>query len=689
MKQFCLSAAIVLFVQFYGFEAKAQTPQGQSQPKLIIGDGHIADIATGLQFHKVHSVVGAKDVIRHNHMGGHVRMSPNGKFLLHNNYIIPLDDRDIITFTDLPAFRSVWSPDGEKIVFYSNGIWMIPISEETGRPTDPARKILEGKYLYGPHPRWSPDSKKIVFLSTNQQHLSVLSIDDGKLIQLTKVAQYYYQGEWSPDGKWIAFSQNGDSRWVIPSEGGEARKLADAKGRASLKWSPDGKWVFYQMDTKLHFIRFSDGFTFDIPVPQQIGHYVSRSQDDKKMLFYKCSYKMTDSLKIMSASGGKPFGPRGLDLSAMEHYWSPDSQFVLTWGKHNDQWTYWIVPMTGMDAFPLRLDVPLEGELNCRSLSPDIRKLCFSQKQGQKEEIFWVSPISVKQGKTVGLPTNVFDQGDVSKLEWASDGSKLAFLHAEDLWITRTDGSKAIRLTDVSDRKVVEHHLSPDGSAVSWISYAPESKVSVLRWQQMSESDSHEIVKSLKFIPYQWSPYGRHIVYWLYDGKEETTDEVFVFSLRNGESRKLIEGHIHFWAWSPSGDQLAVLIKEKLLIFNVKEGTRQDIEFTGKINTLWDVSYHMQWSPDEQQIGIIAMFKNEDVTSLFTVSLFNGKWKEMTERQGTSYIFSWSPDGKWISYDLQELVKIRPEGILWEVEVEFFLRKMDEKNPNSLKSSQD
>jgi len=676
MKWFCLSTAILLFVQLSTFEAKAQTRQEQSEPKLIIGDGHIADITTGLQFHKAHSIVGAKDVIRLNHNGEHVRMSPNGKFLLHNKYIIPLDDREVITFTDMDAYRCAWSPDGEKIVFYSNGIWMIPVSEETGRPTGPARKILEGEYSYGPHPCWSPDSKKIVFLSTNQQHLLVLSVDDGKLIQLTEVAQYYFPGDWSPDGKWIAYDQNGNSRWVIPSEGGEARKLADGKGRPRLKWSPDGKWVFYHMDNTLHFMRFSDGFTFDISTPEQIGHYVSRSQDDKKMLFYKCSYKMTDALKIMSASGGKPFGPEGLDLSAMEHYWSPDSQFVLSWGKHDDQWTYWIVPMTGEDAYPLRLDVPLEGELKCRSLSPDIRKLCFSQKLGQEEKIFWVAPISVKQGKTAGRPVNVFDQGKVSQLQWASDGSKLGFIHEEDFWIARSDGSESIRLTDVSDREIAAPHLSPDGSAVSWISYTPESKVSILRWQQMSESDSHDVVTSLRRLPYQWSPYGKRIVYWLYDGDDETPDEVFAFSLRDGESKKLVEGHIQFWAWSPSGDQLAVLTKEKLRVFNVEDGTTRDIEFTGKIDPLWDRAYHMQWSPDGQQIGIVAMFIDEDVTSLFTVSLLDGKWKEMTERQGTSYVFSWSPNGKWISYNLQELVKLRPAGSLWEVEIDEYIEKV-------------
>lgn len=57
--------------------------------------------------------MGDKDILQLNHIGEHARMSPNGKFLLHNKYIIPLGDGDVITFTDMDAYRSAWSPDGK------------------------------------------------------------------------------------------------------------------------------------------------------------------------------------------------------------------------------------------------------------------------------------------------------------------------------------------------------------------------------------------------------------------------------------------------------------------------------------------------------------------------------------------------------------------------------------------------
>ena len=689
MKRLCVLVAIGLFGQFYGPEAKAQTLQGQLQSEVVLRDGRITDTATGLQFRKVCGIAGTKDIIEFNNGSQHLRMSPNGKFLLYNNYVIPLEDGELINL--VPALRSVWSPDGKKIAFYSDGIWVIPVSPETGRPTGPAKELLDGGYMFQWYARWSPDSDKIVFWSTDQ-HLSVLSIHDGKVIQLTKSAQYYVQGGWSPDGKWIVFNQNRDSMWVIPSdsEDGEARKLAETAGRAMAHWSPDGKWVFYQMDRKLHFIRVSDALTFNITLPQEVGYYVSWSQDDKKMLFYKCSYEYMNTLSIVPSSGGEPFGPRGFNLSWGQH-WTADSKFVLTWGKHDDKGTYWIVPLTGDNAFPLRLDASMQGVLEQESLSPDARKLLFSQRTPYTEKQYWVAPILPRQGKTVGLPTKIFDRGEVKRFDWSPDGSKLVFLYQEELWMARTDGSPPVQLVETSDSRIVRFAWSPDGSAIVWISHSPSSGKSILQMRRLSEDESRVITESPTYISFKWSPYGRHIAYEFYERKKDTNRELYVVPALGGESKRLIQGSIDRWAWSPTGDHLAVLADQKLLILHVPDGEYYQL---GKLlDPNWNECNDMKWSPDGQEITLIMLPKlnssTEEITSLFTVSVPEGTWTELTGRLGTSYSHSWSPDGKWIAYDLEDFIKTRPEGILWEVEVETYLRKMDEKLPRSSSSSKD
>ena len=54
--------------------------------------------------------------------------------------------------------------------------------------------------------------------------------------------------DWSPDGKWIAYSDWNDSSdiWIIPVTGGEPRRVTTDPARDILpRWSPDGKRILF------------------------------------------------------------------------------------------------------------------------------------------------------------------------------------------------------------------------------------------------------------------------------------------------------------------------------------------------------------------------------------------------------------------------------------------------------------
>ena len=100
----------------------------------------------------------------------------------------------------------------------------------------------------------------------------------------------------------------------------------------------------------------------------------------------------------------------------------------------------------------------------------------------------------------------------------------------------------------------------------------------------------------------------------------------------------------------------------------------------------------MKWSPDGKTLGLILEAKPESTgvtddtsgnTRLFTVSMPKGRWTELTGKEGTNYHLSWSPDGQWIAYNSEEWVRTRAADILWEVEVNAFLRKAAEKESSS------
>jgi Tol biopolymer transport system component len=667
----------------------AETSNNDAKSNTSLTNDLITDADTGLQFRKVCGITGNRDVIEW--VTG-LHMSPNGKFLLHDKHVIPLENRDIIKLVDFPALRSSWSPDGTMIAFYSGGIWIIPMSQETGQPTGAAKKIVDGDYWYQSKVKWSPDSDKIVSHSRDGQ-LQVFSIKNGARSQITKEGVYRIQGGWSPDGQYIACNQDSESIWIIPVNGGEERKLIETKRKAIPYWSSDGKWIFYQEGSpgyrrELHFIRVSDSFEVNVILPEETGSYISLSPDGKRMLFYRPSYQWADTLKIVSAFGGKPIEPaRGRIFAALAHQWSPDGKFILTWGENDDEWTYWVVPLSGDEPYPLQLEVSVQGKLKQESLSPNAMKMLFSSQALQGQKQYWIVPVSVMTGKAMGLVTKIFDNGEAQDFRWSQDGSKLTFLFEKDLWLARADGSGAVPLTGASDRQIVGYRSSPDGSAISWISHSPSTGLSILRIRSLSEDKPRDIVETSKRIGYRWSPNGSHIAYQFYGPKDNATHELFVVSASGGEPRKLIEMkpddyHTSFdYRWSPSGKNLALLVGRRLLVFQFPDGESQQVG--GLLDPLLGRCFGMTWSPDEQSLALIMETKptsSEGVsgTEIFTVTVPEGRRTELEGESGNNYSVNWSPDGKWISYDSEEFVKTRPEGLLWEVEIDAYLKKMDQ-----------
>ncbi|MCP4453943.1 MAG: hypothetical protein GY809_20975 [Planctomycetes bacterium] len=688
MKQNILLIAAILGLVGFGGQDIIQAEAEGSNLKwhTNLTTGLITEADTGLQFRKVCGIGGSKDVIEYN--GAHI--SPNGKFLLSNNDIIPLENGDAFELVDFPAFSSSWSPDGRKIVFYSGGIWLIPMSPKTGRPTGPARKVVEGNnYWYKMRVQWTPDSDRFAFHSDDGQ-LHVFSIKDDSSVQVTDDNVFRVQGGWSPDGRRIAGTHNG-SVWIVSANGGDPRKLVEKQTRVRPYWSLDGKWIFFQNSGKLQFVRVSDSAEFDMTLPEGVGEVISLSPDGE-LLFYKPSYEWSDTLKIISASGGEPITPaRGRTLIATAQQWSPDAKFVVTGGMHEDKWNYWIVPIAGDEPYPLELDVPVEGELTQESLSPDLKKLLFSSRSLGGQMQYWIAPVSLITGKALGFITKVFDKGEIQFERWSLDGSKVIFLFEKDLWISRTDGSGAEQLTGAADREVVgrRHVCSPDGSAVSWISHSASTDMSVLRMRRFSEDRSRDIVETPKRVACEWSPDGSHIAYELYGPEDDAIRELFVMSTFDGELRKLMETrlddyHSGFqYRWSPSGENLALLVGRKVMLFRFPGGKSQQIG--DLIDPALGRSFDMSWSPDGQTIALTLEERpgqpngKEPGTRVLTVTVPDGRWTELDGESGYNYWVNWSPDGKWLSYGAEEWVKIRPEGILWELELAAYLKQMDQK----------
>ena len=186
------------------------------------------------------------------------------------------------------------SPDGQQILFQrvgglDRGIWLL----DSSRDTVSRFTIEEGRYIF---PTWSPDGARLVFSklegdgAVNAYQRAVrsgepeerLPIDqvvvydwsrDGRFILLTKVIPSRSrdlwvlplegdgkpfplvetrfeerEGQFAPDGSFVAFESNETGRFEIylqPFPGPGEKSLVSTGGGEHPRWRPDGRELFY------------------------------------------------------------------------------------------------------------------------------------------------------------------------------------------------------------------------------------------------------------------------------------------------------------------------------------------------------------------------------------------------------------------------------------------------------------
>ena len=614
----------------------------------------IIDQETGVEYVKTRTLTGEKDVITAIDWPFWLKLSPNGKFLLWNKIVIPVDDGEPFDLVDTSARWSIWSPDGKKVVFCSGkAAWVVSVSPETARPMGPVKKLLDDEYDYQSC-CWSPDSERIAIEWKDKdtpRSIYTLSVIDGTLTQITNDPIREWHPIWSPDGKTIAYNE-GYELWVISAEGGTSRKLIDKGRPRPVFWSPDSKWLVYLADNQigygLRFLRLADGREFVMNLPDGVGRrFISWSPDGKKMLFYRPSYDWRETLRVVPASGGASFElGRQTELSSGKQFWSPDSRMIVTEGEDKDgEGCFWIVPLAGGDPFLLELDVSVAGKLRLLDLSPDCKKLAFVVQRSDEKEDLYVAPVSLKDGRTTGPAVIVFNAWDKihsysRAFSWSPDGTKIAVSHEGDIWMVSAEGGEPVQVT-VS--KHLQHRMrlrwSPDGKMICYMGYHSE-KEQIFRVIPASGNEDTIIldipmkISDFSYQRYQWSADSKDFVFF-------SEGAMSAISIADGKSRQVID------------------LKEL------------------SIDDAWSFS----WSPDRQKLAFIGGREAEDKSyqyRIFTVPAEGGEFTELAaDDPGEKDWLWWSPDGKWISYQSDGPIKIRPEGEIWEADVSELLSGME------------
>ena len=179
------------------------------------------------------------------------RLAFNRQLRNSNIYRLDLQARargpePFISSTSREAFPQ-YSPDGKRIVFYSNrsGLNQVWVCDADGTR---ATQLTSMTGNITGTPRWSPDGKMISFDSNTggDWQIYVMDADGGKPKPLTNDKFGNFVTSWSRDGRWIYFGRGlgNEQIWKVPAQGGTAVQVTRHGGSASAE-STDGKTLYF------------------------------------------------------------------------------------------------------------------------------------------------------------------------------------------------------------------------------------------------------------------------------------------------------------------------------------------------------------------------------------------------------------------------------------------------------------
>jgi Tol biopolymer transport system component len=183
-------------------------------------------------------------------------------------YAVRQDRAKRLTFDPALDAMPVWSPDGSRVIFASSRKNMFDVYLKNVDGTHEEQVVAHGDADEFPTD-WSRDGKYVLY--EKGQELWSLTFPELKSSLFLKGPSTVKNGQFSPDGKWVAYASNESGKWdiyVTSFPEGRGKWQVSNGGGEQPRWKGDGKELFYlSPDGRIMAVPISAGVSVDAGSP--------------------------------------------------------------------------------------------------------------------------------------------------------------------------------------------------------------------------------------------------------------------------------------------------------------------------------------------------------------------------------------------------------------------------------------
>jgi Tol biopolymer transport system component len=471
------------------------------------------------------------------------------------------------------------------------------------------------------------------------------------------------------DGKTIAFSYTGDI-WTVPSTGGEANRLtAHLADDIMPNYSPDGRWIAFSSSRFGNYDVFlmpSEGGTARQLTFNSASDYVSGwFPESDSILFHSDRNGGSDVFKI-AVSGGMPIKLTGYDYERESGgRISPDRRYLcLSVGSGLSSW--WRRDLrAGRESNVYMLDRS-KGRFESTRVTTSDHSELWPVPDFESKVVYFVSARGDSYAQIFAVP---FDGGNETKLtafdddgvQWLNSnpqGTRLVFEQGFQIWALDSAGASPrnvpIRLKTDEQQNLFEAKTF-DGN-IEWYSLSPdEKKVAFIVHGEVFVSassdakDRRRITNTAareRFV--EWGDDSRTLYY---ASDRDGSHDIFSADAMTSAERRLTETPEDETKplVSPDGKYLIYYRGlDKIIRYDIKRNTETDLVKGVFFDLGVEPTIEYAWSPDSKWLTFSMAVPTYE-TEIYAVDL-DGAIHNLSRSPGWNFRPRFSSDGKIVYF---------------------------------------